>query len=142
MKTVAVVSLLAACCLVASAPAQEQKPVSPQDRAPTAPKVKRIGVEEFDKLRLNKTNIVLDVRTAREFKSGHIPGAVNLDIRSPDFDKRVTELDKSKTYLVHCAAGGRSARACKEMEGMGFKELYDLQPGFMGWEKAGKPIEK
>ena len=127
---------------MAAAPAQEQKPVTPQASVPMAPEVKRIGVEEFDKLRLNKTNIVLDVRTAREFKSGHIPGAMNLDIRSPDFDKKVGALDRGKTYLVHCAVGGRSARACKEMAGMGFKELYDLQPGFTGWEKAGKPIEK
>src|SRR4051794_11444778 len=43
-------------------------------------KVKKIGVEEFDKLRLQKTNVVLDVRTEKEFKAGHIPGAVNIDI--------------------------------------------------------------
>jgi rhodanese-related sulfurtransferase len=36
----------------------------------------------------------------------------------------------------------RSAKACKKLEGVGFKELYDLAPGFKGWEKAGKPVEK
>ena len=133
---------MAVCCLTAGSLAQEQKPAQPRDSTAAAPKVKKVGVEEFDKLRLNKTNIVLDVRTAREFNAGHIPGAVNLDLRSSDFDKKVSELDKSKTYLVHCAAGGRSARACQKMEGMGFKELYDLSPGFTAWEKAGKPVEK
>jgi phage shock protein E len=102
----------------------------------------KVGVEEFDKLRQNKSKTVLDVRTAQEFKSGHIPGAVNIDINSPDFENKIGALDKQKTYLVHCAAGGRSARACKKLEGMGFKELYDLSPGFRGWEKAGKPVEK
>jgi rhodanese-related sulfurtransferase len=112
--------------------------------AATAPKtkVKRVGVEEFDKLRGDKKNVVLDVRTADEYKAGHIPGSVNIDFNSPDFEKKITELDKNKTYLVHCAGGGRSARACKKLEGAGFKELYDLAPGFNGWSAAGKPSEK
>ena len=106
------------------------------------PHVKRVGVEEFDKLRSEKTNVVLDVRTPEEFKAGHIPGAVNINFNSPDFDKQIGALDKNKTYLVHCAAGGRSAKACKKLDNVGFKELYDLAPGFKGWEKAGKPVEK
>ena len=105
-------------------------------------KVKRVDVEEFYKLRANKENVVLDVRTEREFKAGHIPGAVNIDANAADFDEKVAKLDKNKTYLVHCAAGGRSARACKKLDGMGFKELYDLGPGFNGWQKAGKSVEK
>ncbi len=104
--------------------------------------VKRVDVDEFDKLRADKKNVVLDVRTESEFKAGHIPGAVNIDVNAATFDEKVAKLDKSKTYLVHCAAGGRSAKASKKLEGMGFKELYDLAPGFKGWEKAGKPVEK
>lgn len=103
---------------------------------------KRVDVEEFDKLRTDKKNIILDVRTEKEFKAGHIPGAMNVDVNGADFEKKVAELDKNKTYLVHCAGGVRSAKAAKKMEGAGFKELYDLAPGFKGWEKAGKPIEK
>ena len=52
--------------------------------------------------------VVLDVRTPKEFKEGHIPGATNIDFTTPDFEKRIGKLDKSKTYLVHCASGGRS----------------------------------
>jgi phage shock protein E len=111
-------------------------------RKETAPRNQRVGVEEFDKLRANKNHVVLDVRTGREFKAGHIPGAVNIDANAPDFAEKVAKLDKNKTYLVHCAAGGRSARACKQLEGIGFKELYDLAPGFNAWQKAGKPVEK
>ena len=107
-----------------------------------ATKVHKVGIEEFDKLRQDKSKAVLDVRTAEEFQRSHIPGAVNIDVNSPDFEKKVSELDKNKTYLVHCAAGGRSARACQKMEKVGFRELYDLSPGFRGWEKAGKPVEK
>jgi phage shock protein E len=104
--------------------------------------VKGVGVEEFANLRTNKTSVVLDVRTAGEFKAGHIPGALNIDLNSADFDKKVGELDKSKTYLVHCAAGVRSAKACSKLESLGFKQLVDLRSGFRAWQEAGKPVEK
>src|SRR5689334_9527235 len=91
-----------------------------------AAKVKRVDVDEFDKLRANKENVVLDVRTPAEFKAGHIPGAVNIDFRAANFDEQMAKLDKNKTYLVHCAGGVRSAAGCKKMEAAGFKQMYDL----------------
>ena len=121
--------------------AADGKPAAPANRD-KASKNQRVDVEQFDKLRADKNNVVLDVRTEAEFKAGHIPGAVNIDANAPDFASKVAKLDKDKTYLVHCAGGRRSARACKQLEGMGFKELYDLAPGFGGWQKAGKPVEK
>ena len=89
-----------------------------------------------------KKVIVLDVRTPQEFAAGHIPGSTNLNIRSPDFDKRVSELDKNQSYIVHCARGGRSASACEKMKGLQFKALYDFSGGFDAWTKAGKKVEK
>jgi rhodanese-related sulfurtransferase len=107
-----------------------------------ATKVKRVSVEEFDKLRANTNNVLLDVRSQAEFEKGRIPGAINIDVNSSRFAESVAALDTNKTYLVNCAAGMRSAKACKKMEAIGFKELYDLAPGFDGWKKAGKPVEK
>ena len=105
--------------------------------------VKRIGLEEFDTLRATSTNIViLDVRSAAEFAKGRIAGATNIDISSFRFEEKVGVLDKTKTYVVTCAVGMRSARASKKMESLGFKRLYDLAPGFDGWKKAGRPFEK
>lgn len=104
--------------------------------------VKRVSVEEYDKLRANKDYVILDVRTVEEFKTGHVPGATNISLNSPGFDEKVAKLDKGKTYLVNCAVGMRSARACKKLEAAGFQNLYDLAPGFDGWKKAGKPVEK
>jgi rhodanese-related sulfurtransferase len=141
MKTKLLLALFVALCVVLPASSADEKALPPAAKQPSKTG-KRVDVEEFDKLRQNKANVVLDVRTTQEFKAGHIPGATNIDINSPDFDEKIARLDKNKTYLVHCAAGGRSARACKKLEGVGFKELYDLAPGFRGWEKAGKPVEK
>jgi rhodanese-related sulfurtransferase len=104
--------------------------------------IRRVSVDEFEKLTRDKGNIVLDVRTEKEFKTGHIPGATNLDVNQPDFEKKVAALDKDKLYLVHCAVGVRSARACEKMSRLGFERLIDLAPGFKEWQKSGKQIEK
>ncbi len=101
-----------------------------------------IGVQEFEKLRADKKTVVLDVRTPREYAAGHIPGATNIDVNAPDFDKKVKALDTNTTYLVHCAAGVRSARACDKLSKQNFGHLYNLDGGFRAWEKAGNKAEK
>src|SRR5437868_5272079 len=102
----------------------DDKPAKPESSAAaTAPakKYKNIDSETFDKMRKTEKNaVVLDVRTKDEYKQGHIPGSVLVDFTSPDFEKELGKLDKNKTYLVHCAVGGRSARACKKMDGLNF----------------------
>lgn len=137
--------LIVAClfCALLVRAADTPKPQSPQDeKSSPARHIKNVGVDEFAKLVEAKTNVVLDVRTAREHAAGHIAGAINIDVNGPDFEKKVAELDKGKTYLVHCAGGVRSAKACSNMEKLDFTNLVNLQPGFKAWEKAGKPVEK
>lgn len=108
----------------------------------TRPKVQKIDVEQFDRMRQEKNTIVLDVRTPDEFKKGHVPDAVNINVDDPSFARKVSDLDKSKTYLVHCARGVRSARASGKLAKIGFEHLYDFAGGFERWKEAGKPIEK
>ncbi|HEY8750129.1 MAG TPA: rhodanese-like domain-containing protein [Tepidisphaeraceae bacterium] len=108
----------------------------------TKPAVKQIDIDQFDKLRQEKNNVVLDVRTAQEFNQGHVPGAVNVDISDPQFKTKIAALDKSKTYLVHCAKGVRSARATKIMAPLGFTDILDYHGGFDEWKKSSKPVEK
>ena len=133
MKTLHLMSLLL--CLAVA-------PVFAADRPPVPKNVQNVGVEEFDKLRADKNAVVLDVRTEKEFKDGHIPGAMNLDVNAPDFTKKLAALDKDKTYLVHCAAGRRSLKACGVMDQSEFKKLVNLEDGFTSWTRAGKPVEK
>ena len=116
------------------------KPAVPEKPAPAAPK--KITADEAEKMIKEKKVIVLDVRTPQEFAAGHIAGSTNLNIRSPDFEKRINELDKSQAYIIHCARGGRSATACEKMKGLQFKALYDFSGGFEAWTKAGKKVEK
>ena len=90
----------------------------------------------------DKNNVVLDVRTLGEFNAGHIPGAINLDVSAPDFKEKAAALDKNKVFLVHCASGIRSVRACQQLSRLEFPKLYNLPGGFKAWVKARKPVEK
>jgi len=126
----------------AAAPGTNQPPASASKQTGNSSAVHRVGVDEFEKLWLDKKNVVLDVRTKKEFDASHIPRARNLDVNAPDFDQKVSVLDKGAVYLVHCAAGVRSARACQRMSALGFTNLFDLAPGFRGWQTAGKTVEK
>jgi rhodanese-related sulfurtransferase len=109
----------------------------------TARAFKEVSVEDFDTLRAGTNIVLLDVRTPREFAAGHIPGAINLDWNAADFAARAAKLDASKTYLVNCATGRRSALACDQMvRTLGLTNCVNLQGGFRAWSKAGKPVAK
>lgn len=103
---------------------------------------RRVGVAEFEQWWREKKATVLDVRTTGEFQAGHIPGAVNLDALDAGFDQKLAGLNKTQTYLIHCASGRRSANAAQHMKDLGFRSLVELAPGFNGWQAAGKPVEK
>lgn len=72
--------------------------------------------------------VLLDVRTAGEFSSGSIPGAINIDFLSPGFAKAAGQLDREATYFLFCRSGNRSGQACKTMHRMGF-DVRNLSGG-------------
>ena len=83
--------------------------------------------------------LILDVRTGQEFAGGHLEKALNLDFNGPDFQGQLAGLDKSKPYLVYCAVGGRSGKAAKLMQEMGFQQVYTVSEGFPELKRAGIP---
>ncbi|PPK87140.1 rhodanese-related sulfurtransferase [Neolewinella xylanilytica] len=79
--------------------------------------------------------VLLDVRTPEEIAVGKIDGAVEMDYNDPDFAKQLATLEKGPTYLVYCASGGRSNKACTMMAEAGFEHVYNLEGGFTAWEQ-------
>ncbi len=63
--------------------------------------------------------VVVDVRTPGEYAGGHLDGAVNIDLQSPEFDATISELDPGDEYIVYCQSGNRSAQAVAAMEAAG-----------------------
>lgn len=90
-----------------------------------------------EKLSAESGVIVLDVRTPDEASKGIIPGAVIMDFNAPDFKSKIAKLDKTKTYLVYCKVGGRSAKAVNLMASDGIKNVFHLDGGYDAWTKNG-----
>jgi rhodanese-related sulfurtransferase len=83
---------------------------------------------------------VLDVRTPAEFASGHLAGAVNLDVQAATFADAVAGLDPAGTYAVYCHSGNRSAVAAAYLADHGFDAVYQLEGGITAWQAAGRPV--
>lgn len=90
------------------------------------------GNEDFAKTISKKSTQLVDVRTPQEYEAGHIPGALNIDVKSADFDTQVAKLNKKKPVAVYCRSGVRSRIAASKMAGMGFT-VYNLDKGINGW---------
>ena len=87
---------------------------------------------------LNKSKVsIIDVRTADEFKGGHLRNAKNIPL--DELDKRVAELDKSHAVLLICQSGSRANRAASGLRRAGFADVYVLSGGYAEWHSQGLP---
>lgn len=81
----------------------------------------------------DKSAVLLDVRTEREFTSGRIPGARLLpyDAITAESAKALIP-EKTSTVIVYCRSGRRSAIAAKALQKLGYRVVYDLG-GIQNW---------
>jgi rhodanese-related sulfurtransferase len=77
--------------------------------------------------------ILIDVRTPKEFAEGCINGALNIDWFSADFNQQVASLDKDKTIYVYCKKGGRSLKSQARLKELGFLHVINLEGGYDMW---------
>lgn len=90
----------------------------------------------------NQDVVLLDVRTAEEFKDGHIQNAINIDVKQDGFiEEAKSTLPADKTIAVYCRGGRRSVNAAEMLVKEGYK-VVNLEGGIMAWINAGMPVEK
>ena len=87
----------------------------------------------LDKL-IRSGAVILDVRTEKEYETGHIAGSQNISLGT--IRERFIELDPDKTYITVCSHGLRSVKVENILKEKGFKNVYnggawsDLQKSF------------
>lgn len=81
-----------------------------------------------------KPHQLVDVRTLEEFREGHLKNAQNICVTDDDFEENIIKLDKDEPIYLYCRSGKRSARAAKILKDLGFKEIYDMEGGYLNWE--------
>jgi rhodanese-related sulfurtransferase len=101
-----------------------------------------VGPIEAVQLINRRDAVVLDVRDAAEYKSGHINNARHLP--EGELDSRMKELEKikSKPIIVSCGRGNRSMNVANRLRKLGYPEVFSLRGGIAAWQQANMPLEK
>ncbi|WP_240008497.1 rhodanese-like domain-containing protein [Pseudaquidulcibacter saccharophilus] len=105
-----------------------------------AQSIKTIDAASANTLIANNAKVtIIDVRTPEEFAGGHVPNAVNIDFKSPEFAQNLKRLPKEKPYIVYCRTGHRSGLSMDAFKQLGFKDVYNVAGGITAWQGAGMP---
>jgi rhodanese-related sulfurtransferase len=88
--------------------------------------------KEFINSREEGSYTLLDVRQPSEYEEGHLPGAMLVPL--PELVEALKKLDRDRTFVLYCAAGGRSRAAAQLMVHQGFRDVYQLEGGTYAWE--------
>lgn len=97
-----------------------------------------VDLAELDALLKDGSVRILDVREDSEFRSGHLPGAVNIPVKR--LPERMGKLKRDKRYAVICESGSRSRGATNFLLDEGFEGTVSVRGGTSAWARSGRPI--
>ena len=104
--------------------------------------ISNVDAQTFLSKAQSGTMKIIDVRSAGEFASGHLAGALNIDVESGGFDSGIANLDKNAAYGLYCRSGRRSSIAAKRMAEAGFTNIINFNKGgFEDLAALGAPTE-
>lgn len=111
------------------------------DKAETEFRV--ISTDQLKEMITEKKDVLLiDARTAEEYQEAHIAGAVS--IPEKHFDEKVSLLPKDKDHLIvfYCngVKCGKSKKAAKRADAIGYRNILVYGEGFPVWEEKGHGI--
>ncbi len=91
----------------------------------------------------DKNPQIIDIRTPREYASGHIKGAVLINYYDPNFAKNLDKagFDKLRPVYIYCRSGNRSSNSIPIFKKLGFKHVVNLVYGINEWKKLQLPLE-
>ena len=81
----------------------------------------------------------LDVRFGHEWREGHVPGALHVELG--ELPEHVDGLPRDRSYATLCAAGIRACTAASILDREGFQDVALVAGGTAAWSKAGLPLE-
>lgn len=104
-------------------------------------KTKHISTREWKEFSDSEDWVIVDVRSEEEFERSHLAGSIHLPHQFEKLPEYFKSLPKDQKILIYCAAGYRSALACKKFRQYGFTEILNLNGGIFDWANEGEPFE-
>lgn len=105
--------------------------------------IKDITVKDAYDLIQNEPNLtIIDGRSIDMFREGHIANAIVIDAFANNVNKQLEQFNKTKPYLIYCTTNIRSEILVNHMADIGFKNLYLMYEGILGWQQHRLPIVK
>lgn len=95
----------------------------------------QVSAKEATEL-LKSGAMLIDVRSANEFESGHLMQAHNIPLERIEMLASTAVRDKNKPLLLHCSTGIRSNTAKRKLEDLGYKNVFNLG----SYDRAGKIV--
>jgi rhodanese-related sulfurtransferase len=89
-------------------------------------------------------DVLIDVREADEYASGHLPGAIHASRGMLEFKMSSTPALTARDLkiVLYCKTSGRAALAACALQDMGYLNVRSIAGGFDAWTAAGKKIVK
>jgi rhodanese-related sulfurtransferase len=84
--------------------------------------------------------LIVDVRETNEYAEGHIPGAINIPLRT--LAKNLDKIPTDKPVVLSCASGLRASLATTALQLLGYTNVRDFYPSYKGWTAADEPVSK
>ena len=85
--------------------------------------------------------VLLDVRTQSEYNDGHIQDAINIPHDQILKEPQLVSAYKDSQVVVFCRSGVRAGKVIEMLEGLGFKEIIDIDGDMLAWNEAGHSVE-
>jgi rhodanese-related sulfurtransferase len=96
--------------------------------------IKGKNITEVSQSELDEV-VLVDVRTPGEFNAGHLEKAMNIDWLGDSFLAEFEKIEKDQSIYLYCKSGKRSADATKYLDSLGYKNVVNLEGGYIAWAK-------
>ena len=88
--------------------------------------------EALEMMQAQTDHLILDVRTAEEYRSGHIPDAVNIPNETIGSSAIPNLPNKEQQIFVYCRSGNRSKQAAGKLAKLGYTNVFEIG-GISAW---------
>jgi rhodanese-related sulfurtransferase len=97
-------------------------------------------IEDLKSFLENSKPVLVDVREPSEYRSGHIPNAINIPLRT--LTHHLDKVGRDRPVVLYCSTGYRSAMGVMTLHLLGYEHVKGFPPSFTGWKTAGEAIAK